>query len=80
VDDIFCQFTCFLDGPGGQQVDCPKQEPEGYGEYYDLRKDPYQQQNMARELTEDQRKTLAALLHRLENCSGQRECNSEQQE
>ncbi len=49
---------------------CPKDEAEGYGEYYDLVKDPWQQHNAARELDEKTKEELRGRLAQLKSCKG----------
>ena len=70
IDDVFCEFECFLDIGGGTPVPCPKDEAEGYGEYYDLVKDPWQQHNAARELDEKTKEELRGRLAQLKSCKG----------
>lgn len=73
IDDILCEFTCFHQ-PGGTPVPCPADQAEGYGEYYDMTKDPWQTVNTARELPADKRQKLSARLEQLRNCQGQKGC------
>ena len=69
-DDIYCQFQCFDDGH--VRVPCPADQPEGYGEYYDLVHDPYQTRNAMLQLPSPQ--WYQARLDALAACAGQQQC------
>mmetsp|Transcript_34709 Transcript_34709/g.79169 ORF Transcript_34709/g.79169 Transcript_34709/m.79169 type:complete len:521 (-) Transcript_34709:40-1602(-) len=72
TDDIFCTFTCV--DAGRNPVPCPADQAEGYGEYYDMTKDPWQVRNIARELPEEKTKLLKQRLAQLQWCEGQAGC------
>ena len=74
VDDVWCEFACFVAGPGTAPVPCPADEPEGYGAYYDLKADPWQVHNRARVLPHGERDALRKRLHELRACQGQAGC------
>ena len=72
-NDIFCQFGCF-NNESMEPVPCPMDEPEGYGEYYNLVWDPYQMTNTMLELGNQTWYTTR--LATLSSCSGQASCNT----
>ena len=72
LDDILCSFTCY--DAGRVEVPCPQDQPEGYGEYYDLTTDQYQTVNTALGLDPTLRATLLATIDAMKTCSGQAQC------
>ena len=60
--------------PAVWDVPTPVDEPEGYGEYYDLTTDPWQMNNTARALSPAKRRRLRARLDELRACAGQVGC------
>ena len=69
-DDIYCTFKCYNNAH--EEVPCPSDQPEGYGEYYDLVHDPYQTRNGMLQLTDPE--WYITRLNTLTTCSGQAQC------
>eukprot|EP00055_Hartaetosiga_balthica_P017300 m.114894 g.114894 ORF g.114894 m.114894 type:complete len:528 (+) comp9284_c1_seq6:2696-4279(+) len=72
VNDIFCEFTCF--NSSRDVVPCPTNQAEGYGEYYDLNKDPWQTVNKALDIPSSLFKEFSQMIDDMRNCSGQQGC------
>eukprot|EP01147_Barroeca_monosierra_P008980 gene8980-1313_t len=72
INDIFCMFDCF--DLARQPLPCPTNKAEGYGEYYDLSKDPWQTKNAANSLPAEKRSNFIEKINHLKNCKGQKEC------
>lgn len=72
-DSAFCEFTCY-DLESKAVVSCPADKPEGYGEYYDLKRDPHQLENGMLRLEESERARKQRRLAELRACAGQCGC------
>ncbi|EGD77704.1 hypothetical protein PTSG_12796 [Salpingoeca rosetta] len=72
TNDIFCTFECFDDAR--RVVPCPANQAGGYGEYYDLRTDPWQTVNLALNISTAQRRAFIDQINALKHCKGQAEC------
>lgn len=73
VHDVFCEFTCF--GHGRVEVPCPPDQAEGYGEYFDLKKDPGQTKNGALSLDNETKAYFQERIAYMRTCQGQDGCN-----
>jgi N-acetylglucosamine-6-sulfatase len=72
---VLCEFVCF-DDDSMAVVQCPADQPEAYGEYYDLSSDFWQLSNAALTLDPARKQALLARLHTLKACTGQTGCNN----
>ena len=70
---IYCRFICY--GAGKEVVDCEPGTPESEGEYYEMDSDPYELNNLWRNLSSEQVTAFEAQVDSLLACGGQTECN-----
>ena len=67
---MFCTFKCY-EAVTMREIPCAADQPEGFGEYYDMVKDPWQMHNTAPSLTAAEKTELNAHVESMRHCAGQ---------